>query len=355
MVSLYISSLAGSAGKSLLTLGIGLGLRQRGFKVGYLKPFGKTPQKSGRGIFDADALFIRESLSIEAPPEAVSPFVSAFGMPESKETPAKTKERLKAALKHFKEADVLIVGGAGGFFEGASLGLDTMSLAGALKAGVLFVEPWAEEPSMDALVGVKRLLGESLLGAVLNKVPERMHKHAREKAVPFLRKRGIGVFGVFPTDALLSSITVRRLAEALSGKVLSSAERLDEFVENFSVGAMDVENAMKYFRRTPNKAVITGAHRSDIQLAALETSTKCIILTGGLHTNDVILGKAAVKGVPVISVPTDTFTTVEKIEALSGKMRIREKEKISRAEKMIKERFDLEGLLRALGLKRPKC
>jgi len=33
-------------------------------------------------------------------------------------------------------------------------------------------------------------------------------------------------------------------------------------VENFLVGAMDVDSGAAFFRRTPNKAVITGAHRS---------------------------------------------------------------------------------------------
>ena len=43
------------------------------------------------------------------------------------------------------------------------------------------------------------------------------------------------------------------------------------------IGAMDVDSALSYFRRTPNKAVITGAHRTDIQLVAMETLTKCIL------------------------------------------------------------------------------
>lgn len=48
-------------------------------------------------------------------------------------------------------------------------------------------------------------------------------------------------------------------------------------VEHLMIGAMDVDSALTYFRRKPNKAVITGGDRPDIQLAALETSTKCTI------------------------------------------------------------------------------
>ncbi|MCK5426055.1 MAG: cobyrinic acid a,c-diamide synthase, partial [Thermodesulfovibrionia bacterium] len=123
-------------------------------------------------------------------------------------------------------------------------------------------------------------------------------------------------------------------------------------VENFSIGAMDVNNALKYFKVTPNKAVITGAHRSDIQLAALSTSTKCIILTGGLHPNDVIIGKARLQGVPIISVKEDTFATVDRIEKTMGKLQIRGQEKLNRARDLVRNYVDIHGLLKKIGVKK---
>ena len=111
---------------------------------------------------------------------------------------------------------------------------------------------------------------------------------------------------------------------------------------------MDVDSALGYFRRTPNKAVITGAHRSDIQLAALETSTRCIILTGGLTTNNVVIGKAQSKGIPIISVMDDTFTTIDKIEGSMGKTNIREKRKVERVKELMDREFDLERFLKSM-------
>ncbi|MDA8098426.1 MAG: DRTGG domain-containing protein, partial [Nitrospiraceae bacterium] len=132
------------------------------------------------------------------------------------------------------------------------------------------------------------------------------------------------------------------------GTVMCGEEGLDEFVESFSIGAMDVDSALNYFRRTPNKAVITGAHRSDIQLAALETSTKVIILTGGFQTNEVVLGKARSRGIPILSVPDDTFTTIDKIELRMGKTSIRERRKVERARDLIGAGFDMFGFLTRL-------
>jgi BioD-like phosphotransacetylase family protein len=111
---------------------------------------------------------------------------------------------------------------------------------------------------------------------------------------------------------------------------------------------MDVDSALAFFRRTPNKAVITGAHRSDIQLAALETSTKCIIITGGLRTNEAVLGKARAAGTPVLSVPDDTFTAINKIETRMGRTAIRDRKKVERARQILDAGFDMFGFLNAL-------
>jgi len=179
---------------------------------------------------------------------------------------------------------------------------------------------------MDTLLGTARLLGDRCLGGIINKV--RISSPVCQEPIKnFLEEKGVKVFGVFPKDKLLESITVGNLLEVLNGEILCCERGLEEFVENFLIGAMDADSAIKYFNRVPNKAVITGAHRTDIQLAALETSTKCIILTGGLRTSDMILGQAISRGIPIISVTEDTFTTVDKIESALKRISIREKGK----------------------------
>jgi BioD-like phosphotransacetylase family protein len=165
---------------------------------------------------------------------------------------------------------------------------------------------------------------------------------------PFLMKKGAPVYGVFPKDRFLESVTVRQLNEILNGTVLCCEDRLDEHVEHFLIGAMDVDSALNYFRRTPNKAVITGAHRSDIQLAAMETSTKCIIITGGFQTNEVVLGKARATKTPIISVSDDTFSAIDKIEFRMGKTSIRERKKVERAKQLLDAEFDMFGFLNRL-------
>jgi hypothetical protein len=79
-------------------------------------------------------------------------------------------------------------------------------------------------------------------------------------------------------------------------------------IERFCVGTMDVEHALRIFRGIPRKAVVTGGFRTDIQLAALETDTLALVLTGGVAPHDIILAKAREKGVAVLKVAEDTFS-----------------------------------------------
>ncbi len=350
MIPIFIASNTPYSGRTFVSLGLALKLSEMGYKVGYMKPIGKVPVKKDKDVYDADALFIKEALGLDEPLDVISPFVLTFdsqarlfqgGLKD-------TKKQVMDAFKALKKKDFVIVGGASDLFEGSLLNIDALSLVEAMDARVLMVEPWRGEVSVDSLYGASKLLGERFAGGVLNKVPVSTVRYVRETLRPFLEKRGVRIFGIFARDRFLESISVRQLVEILNGKTLCCEDKLDEYVESFSIGAMDVDSALNYFRRIPNKAVITGAHRSDIQLAAMETSTRCIILTGGLQTNDVVIGKAQSKDIPLISVQDDTFTTIDRIEVSMGKTSIREKRKVSRARELIDLEFDIRRFLKGL-------
>jgi len=347
MIPILVASNTPYAGRTFVSLGLAMKLKEMDYDVGYMKPLGTVPVRSGPAIYDADALFAREVLGLSDPIETVSPFVLDFEQ-QTRLLAGELQDahkRVLAAFRSFKKKDFVIIGGAGDILEGALTGLDALSLAEAMKAFVLFVEPWRGDASLDAIYGSAKLFGSRFAGAVLNKVPEAALSRVKQEVKPYLQKKGVPLFGAFPRDRFLESVTVRQLSEILNGKVLSGESRLDESVENFLIGAMDVDSALTYFRRTPNKAVITGAHRSDIQLAAMETSTKCIIITGGLQTNEVVLGKARATNTPILSVPDDTFSTIDKIELRVGKTSIRERSKVERAKQILDAEFDMFGFL----------
>jgi BioD-like phosphotransacetylase family protein len=118
------------------------------------------------------------------------------------------------------------------------------------------------------------------------------------------------------------------------------------------VGAMTADAALSRFRKQGNKAVITGGDRSDIQSAALETSTKCLILTGNLAPSNAILARAEEIGVAVMLAPQDTLSAIEIAESYVGRSRFQQHAKIDAFRRLMEERFDFARLYQALGLNR---
>jgi hypothetical protein len=135
-----------------------------------------------------------------------------------------------------------------------------------------------------------------------------------------LEQSGVPVLGVIPHDAQTEAPTVQDVVEQLGAQVIGEGDQ-SRLVENLSVGAMSAESALSFFRRKPNKAVITGGDRSDLQIAALETSTACLILTGNMRPATTVLNQAAQRNVPILLTPDDTLTTVQRLEALVGHLR----------------------------------
>jgi BioD-like phosphotransacetylase family protein len=100
----------------------------------------------------------------------------------------------------------------------------------------------------------------------------------------------------------------------------------------------------------PNKAVITGGDRSDVQLAALETQTKALILTGNLQPSPIVMARAEDLQIPMILVNLDTLAAVEKTDEIVGRVRIHQAQKVQRFVELIEENVDLDSLFSDAGI-----
>lgn len=348
MIPIFIISNRAYTGKNFFAIGLALTLKEKGYKVGYMRPLGRIPLRKGDEIYDEEAFFIKEMLELDDPLNVISPFVYTYEAQYKllSGEDLKVRERVKEAFSKQEEKDFLIVVGPNDIFEGYSLGIDSFKLIEETNGKVIAIQHWDSELAMDDIFGIKDLSKGRFVGAVINKVPSERFHHVKEKVVPFMEEKGAKILGIFKKDRILEAVTVRRLMEAINGGLVCCEDKLDEFVENLSIGAMDPETALSYFLRIPNKAVITGIHRTDIQIVAMETSTKCLILTGGMHVNETVTGIAKAKGIPIIVTALDTFSAVDRMEKLMGKAVIREKNKAMRAKEVVSSDFDLEEFLR---------
>ena len=91
---------------------------------------------------------------------------------------------------------------------------------------------------------------------------------------------------------------------------------------------------------------------ADIQLAALETSTACLVLTGNLRPSPLVVKQADEFGVAVLQVRTNTLETIEAIERIFGKTRLGQPAKLQLFETLLAEYVDLNRLYQVLGLTR---
>jgi uncharacterized protein len=355
MNSIYVASSGPFAGKSLLSLLLCSRLKDERKNVGYFKPVGLLPVKIGETIVDEDALFIVKHLNLDEKPEFISPVMRTSSFVDEI-LKGKGGDFSGVVTNAFSEVskgkDVMVVGGSGFLTTGCSFELSGIEVSKMLNMKVLLIIRYSEDITLvDESLIAQHLLQNNLGGIVINKVPEGIIEHLSQSVVPHIEKRGIRVFGIIPQDRILASVSVRELVGHLGGTVLCCEDKLDELVEQFSIGAMNVESALRYFRQVPNKAVITGGDRSDIQLAALETSTKCIILTGSLHPNSLILTKAQERGIPIIIVADDTLATVEKVESTLSRIRVREGKKIKEARDIFERSIDFKKLYSAFGIR----
>ena len=355
MVTLYVISTETFAGKSAVCVGLGQRFLADGFTVGYMKPVSTAARVVAGRLVDEDAAFAKETFGLVEPLETLVPILLTPTTVEAALAGQETgfPERLKRAhARVVQDKDILLMEGGGDLAEGALIGLSAPEVADLLGAQALVIVRYADECIADDLLVARRLLGDGMIGALINSVPRQKMDFIEEMAVPYLEREGIGVFAVLPRERVLQAITVGELAEGLGGEILNCPEKADELVENLMVGAMGVDSALSYFRRKANKAVITGGDRADIQLAALETATTCLILTGNIQPSPIILDRAEEAGVPMILARQDTLTAVEIIGEFFGKTRFHQEKKVHAFQRIFNERFDFRRLYEVLGLSR---
>lgn len=355
MATLYVTSPETFSGKSAMCVGLGKRFVRDGYRIGYMKPVSTSATRTAGVCIDEDAEFMKQTFGLTEPTTVLSPICLDAADVEAilrgeKDNFAQRLQETFATVAEGK--DIMILEGGSSLTEGSMFGLPTPEVSQLLNAHELVVVKYNTVSVVDDILGSKAVLRTSMLGAVINAVPRPKIEFVHNSVVPFLEERGVKVYAVLPQERILLSISVRELAQVLGAEILCCSDRVDELVENLMIGAMSVDSALSHFRRKPNKAVITGGDRPDIQLAALETSTKCLILTGNLHPSPIILGRAEEVGVPMLLVRKDTLSTVEVIEQFFGKTRFHQEKKIQRFERVLEANMDFAALYADLGIKR---
>lgn len=351
--AIYVVSTEESSGKSAIIVALASMAMEMGVRVGYFKPIGTSSLLApGREHLDEDVEIMRAILKSRHESNILCPIILKREdfLRDFAETHIKSHiENILAAYKVASNGtDIMLIEGSRSLSVGAFIECSAPRLAREIGAEILLIGRFRDDSIVDDVLQAQDCCikwGTKISWVVLNRIPPDMMEHAERVVRPFLEKHGIRVSGLIPEDRVLSSPTVREICDFIGGRVLAGKDGLDRTIEAVLVGAMTPESAVKYFRKVANELVITGGDRTDIILTALETDVSAIVLTGNLYPSTKVFPKADQLKVPLILVPYDTYTTLQYVQKVIGRIKPGDSRRISAAINLVRKYVDWRQLL----------
>ncbi len=353
---LLIGSTEAHGGKSTTTLGIMYQLLHKGILASYCKPLGSCGDDSLINANPQNINFLANNLGLTPErwqSQKSTPFMHLDAQVLKTRLIGEDVQDYSQQLRNYIgaiESPFILVEGPNNLSAGNVFSLSADEIAATIDASILLVTRYNELSTVANLLAAKKLLGDRLLGVVINDIAESEMSSVEQAVKPYLENRHIPVLGAIPRDRLLNSVSVREFSQRLKAQVLCCSNRLDLMVESLTIGAMNVNSALEYFRQRTNMVVVTGSDRTDLQMAALETATNCLILTGHVAPKSFILERAEDLEIPILAVDSDTLTTVEVVDAAFGRVPIREAVKVKRVIQLMEQHFDCDRLIDKLAL-----
>jgi len=340
------------SGKTIFILGLAHLLKEWGYRVGYFKPLGfRNYILETGGLVDEDVFMVKKLLNLYQSVDELSPFMYHYDF-ICKAFTKNCFEEIKNSVttlaeKIAEDKDVVFIEGHGCMWTGLSIGLSSLDVSKLLDAPLIVLIKYDPVFICDRVLIVKSIVEQfnvNCIGVVIIGA-------SRDEATLISSLLGrIGnlrfkILGILPPIRSILPLTIREISEAIDAKILVYGGSIDREIENLLIGAMTSDSAMRYFRVTPNKAVITGGDRTDIILTALKTDTYAVILTGDIYPEDIVIKEANKRGVSLLLSPYDTYTTVRKIEKYRYTIKYFDKRRIQKFRDALIKLVDVESIL----------
>ncbi len=337
--AVYIATTEPNSGKSIISLGLMQLLLGKAAKVGYFRPIIDDFEDGG---IDNHINTISQYFNLDIP------FSDAYAFTRSEVIQRKNEDRddeiIGKIIEKYKaveeRCDFVLVEGTSFSGEGTiiefdinvviakNLGIPAILLAsgvGKTLEGLVGNLQIAYDTFKDKGVEVLAVIGNKVLPENVSLVVEHLKKQLPESIL----------VNAIPLNPILANPSVKEICDSLNGKVLFGEGYLNNQVDGFSVGAMQLRNYLSHL--TENGLVITPGDRADIILGALQANISAnypavsgIVLTGGITPEDTIcrLIEGLSEVVPIISVEGGTFAMANRIGAIKSQMYAENTEKI---------------------------
>jgi BioD-like phosphotransacetylase family protein len=349
VVALYVTSTE-SSGKTALCAGIGRKLIERGSKVGFMVPVHLI--ETGHTDGCEDAAFVKDNLNLTESEELICPIRLSQNELWRNLTEYVTDftQNLKQAYRKISLGkDVVVMEGLSNLSADKVSTLACYTVADVLEAKMIIVLNYSSNFDVSKIVQISKKV-KHIVGVFINLVPQSKLETGGRKLAASFNEAGIKVLGIFPEVRSLLGVSVGELSRVLGGEIITAKEKADEIVENLMIGAMTVDSGIMYFNRKENKAVVVRGERADMQLAALETPTKCLIITDDVKALPIVIARAQEKRVPLITVKQSTSEAVAGVEEALTRASFRSRQKLDTFTKVLNTCFDFTALYSELDL-----
>ena len=329
--AIYITTNEPHSGKSAITLGMMSMLIGKATKVGYFRPIIEDTEDEK---IDSHIQTVIDYFKLDIPYE------NAYAITKSKLIKEKNNGNIDSVIDLIIEKykvledqfDYVLVEGTSYSGEGTTIELDINVLIAKNLGIPVTIVGSGENKSIEELIDTLNLTYSTfrdkdveVLAIIANKV------NTDDKDLINIKLKN-----TFPDSILkfeipvvkgLDSPTFKEIIEELDGKLLFGEKNINNQVDSFSVGAMQLRNYLQHI--TEKGLVITPGDRADIILGALQAnlsvnypSISGIVLTGGIIPEDTIM--KLIEGlsdiVPIASVEEGTYLIANRIGAIKSKI-----------------------------------
>jgi BioD-like phosphotransacetylase family protein len=338
MRSIFIGSTGSEPGQTLATWALAVKLKEKGLKVGFLKPYGLLPEAMalpGGGFCDIDVVLLKQVLNISEPEATLCPIT----LPES-QTPegasiqgGELMEKIQNAFQEISSGkDVVLIMGAKEIFFGEGLpGLSDSHLVKLFNTSVLLVDRYQRDNmTFYSVLSLNSFLDGRVKSAILSHVAPEKVDHVKTKVIPFLQAKGVKSVVAVPEDPILAALTVSTIAELVEGQTLCCPEGEGNLVQTSTIGIKYLERSLSIFKQVYNKVILIG-------LSPEEKPVAGIILTGGKVPSELVLKVARDRSIPLILTHADTFQVMERLEKAKPALTLKDEFKVSRFLQLIEK------------------
>jgi BioD-like phosphotransacetylase family protein len=356
----FLAATGQNRGKTTTSLGLLAAFRERGRRLGFVKPVGQRYLVVEGTRADEDAVLMSEVFDLPDALNDMSPvtlprhFTTDFIMGRVRDD---LPEQVGAAFSRVAAGkDLVVIEGTGHAGVGAVIGLSNAAAAAMLEAPVIIVSEGGIGRPIDEIVLNAALFaahGVEILGAVVNKVDVESHPHLPDVLARGLAQHGVELLGCIPYSEFLANPSLELIPTHLDGELLSGEATPGLTIGWVAIGAMEAHHAVELLR--DRTLVITPGDREDLIRAAIEVNRHAavprvigLVLTGGFRPPPPVLEELRATGMFAYLVGSDTYRTAQAVDEILVKTHASDVEKIETIIDLVDRALDVDSLLERL-------